>query len=366
MGRKSIFYFMHIPWNWIKQRPHFIAERLHEKHDLEVFTWRYYGNKKLTDNQSLLPQHVFWRLPFNRLLLIRKINNLIVRLQARSFYKSFDIIWLTNPSYFDYLSDDAKRKSLIYDCMDDILEFPAIRNNQKMYKEYYVSEKKLLATAKLVLCSSQFLKQKLTERYALPDVSKMHVLNNGINVYSGAEKVVLPEAINTAYGKAGKVLTYIGTISHWLDFDLIFRTLEEFAELKIFLFGPAEITIPRHERLFHFGTVQHSVVFEIMKKAEVLIMPFEVNELIKAVNPVKAYEYIFSNKIVVMTAYGETEKFKEYVFLYNGYSSFKEYIDLYIHGKLKPKTSEEESRKFALDNTWEKRALNAIELIKEI
>lgn len=34
---ETIIYIMHIDWNWIKQRPQFIAEGLSNKYKIEVF-----------------------------------------------------------------------------------------------------------------------------------------------------------------------------------------------------------------------------------------------------------------------------------------------------------------------------------------
>ena len=36
MKRKKILYIMHVDWNWIKQRPHFIAEELTTWYDIKV------------------------------------------------------------------------------------------------------------------------------------------------------------------------------------------------------------------------------------------------------------------------------------------------------------------------------------------
>ena len=34
---KKIVYLMHVDWNWIKQRPHFIAGELSHFYDVEIF-----------------------------------------------------------------------------------------------------------------------------------------------------------------------------------------------------------------------------------------------------------------------------------------------------------------------------------------
>ena len=104
--------------------------------------------------------------------------------------------------------------------------------------------------------------------------------------------------------------------SEWLNIPLLIEALNLYNELTIYLVGPCDIKIPKHERLIIVGPVNHSLVFEFMKNADVLIMPFVVNELIKAVNPVKLYEYIYSCKPVISVYYAETEPFEPYIYLY--------------------------------------------------
>lgn len=36
MNKSKILYIMHVPWGWIKQRPHFFAEYLNKDFDVDV------------------------------------------------------------------------------------------------------------------------------------------------------------------------------------------------------------------------------------------------------------------------------------------------------------------------------------------
>jgi hypothetical protein len=46
-------------------------------------------------------------------------------------------------------------------------------------------------------------------------------------------------------------------------------------------------------------------------------MPFQVTDLIQSVNPVKLYEYIYSNKASISVRYDETELLKKiYLFIF--------------------------------------------------
>ena len=43
---------MNVEWNWIKQRPHFIAEGLSKNHHVEVLYRYWYNRKGLTLNRN--------------------------------------------------------------------------------------------------------------------------------------------------------------------------------------------------------------------------------------------------------------------------------------------------------------------------
>ena len=49
---KKILYVMNVEWNWIKQRPHFIAEGLSKNHHVEVLYRYWYNRKGLTLNRN--------------------------------------------------------------------------------------------------------------------------------------------------------------------------------------------------------------------------------------------------------------------------------------------------------------------------
>lgn len=93
-----------------------------------------------------------------------------------------------------------------------------------------------------------------------------------------------------------------------------------------------------------------------MSLADALMMPFKLNELVKAVNPVKLYEYIMMNKPVISIGYDETEKFGEYIYRYYSQEEFNSLIFKLLNKKLFVKKKHSEITNFILDNTWKQRA----------
>ena len=57
-----ILYFMQMPWDWIRQRPHFLSESLSAGHDVTGFHNRPYTRFKLVKNDR--PVGLRFKLPF--------------------------------------------------------------------------------------------------------------------------------------------------------------------------------------------------------------------------------------------------------------------------------------------------------------
>ena len=137
-SRKKIFYFSHVPWQWIKQRPHFIAEELSKYFDVDFFYEIGYNrnnliNNEIGNNAKLKPIYGF---PFGRFKVIRKINGVLHKLYLSFISNPYDILYVTHPILIDKFSKKSlkKFKLIIYDCMDDALSFPDVGENPKRKK----------------------------------------------------------------------------------------------------------------------------------------------------------------------------------------------------------------------------------------
>jgi teichuronic acid biosynthesis glycosyltransferase TuaH len=258
-----------------------------------------------------------------------------------------------------------KRKIVIYDAMDDVLSFPEIINDIKLKADYFGCENELYLNSKLVIASSENLKKKLISRYGEREI---FVINNGvIPDYLVEKQLKLPTNFENYFNLSKKIkLTYIGTISSWIDFDLILKILNKFEDIEIVLVGPCQIDPPCHKNLIVLGQIEHKHIFKVMENSNALIMPFIVNDLIESVNPVKLYEYIYSKKPCISVSYEEVMKFNEFVYLYNEYFELTNFIELLISKKLTIKKSVKEIELFCSENTWDKRVNEILKLMKNL
>lgn len=365
---KKIFYLMHVPWQWIKQRPHFLAEGLSHYFEVTVAYPKSYRSAGLTINEiqrDISSVQCLHPVPFRRRhWILEALNTLFLRFQVWLYNLSveYSIVWVTHPEMYEYTS--IKADKIIYDCMDDALEFPNIKENPYELKRLFELERELCERCDILICSSEYLRQKVISRYNI-NSQKTYVVNNGINLKSLSTLSNLPNNTKSFFRSELKKIVYVGTLSEWFDFDVVLASLDEIANIEYLLFGPSEIDIPHHDRITYCGSIQHDYVSTVLSLSDVLIMPFKVNELIKSVNPVKAYEYIYSGKPTVIVKYGETEKFSDFVQLYDSTGT---YIHAIKSALQEPKPVDINSHnylQFIETASWKHKTIEVLELLEK-
>lgn len=350
---------MHIDWQWAKQRPHFIAEKLIDTGlvDIDLFFVRNMKESRVKNsiNKKLFKSvNIIYKVPFSAEVFILSVFEQIInhRKISNVYSDKYDYIWITSPFLLQLIDIEKVKAKVIYDCMDDVISFPLSRKKITRLKE---QEQSLLSNADIVLSSSNYLRKQIIGRGFSGNII---TVNNGLNLESFRDKKV--KNVRTNKGGNYRIL-YFGTIAEWFDFKLIFNLLEYFDDLIIELIGPSTIQIPNHPRLKYTGPLPHDDLLDYAWEVDAFIMPFKLSKLVLSVDPVKVYEYIFYCKPVFVVKYEETEKFSDYVCLY---SSFEELVDKIKSAKngLIP-INIEKNKTFVKENSWSKRADEIVEII---
>jgi len=358
---KKILYLMHVNWDWIKQRPHFVAEYLNKEFHVTVVHESSYRKSRLSKNKNDLIIEIIElsHLPYGRFRPIHWLNLLAYRHKLKNYIRRSDVVWITHPTLYDWIQGlipDTVR--LVYDCMDDALEDPNVTNDVRRRNFLFTLEDALLRRCDAVFVSSDNLKTKLLERYHVKS-SGIHIVNNAINMSNKNQVNNLSEEFSkisdTLQSIYHKKIIYIGTISAWIDFDLIMESLEECPNVTYIFIGPLLANVPKHERLLVFLPIPHDEVFEVMKMSDALVMPFKVSNFIQGVNPVKVYEYIYAHKPAIVVSYKETEKFSRYVHLYTNNNDYMNIVKRLVAGTLQTIASPQECVQYVNENTWAKR-----------
>jgi teichuronic acid biosynthesis glycosyltransferase TuaH len=346
---KKIIYIMNVDWNWIKQRPHFLAEGLSEGNDVTVLYQFRYGRKGFQKRGSgkvnVKPIYVIPRGDRNKFFyqVNQFIKSIVIKSQINKI--NADCVCVTYPDQVNMLPK-RYHGQLIYDCMDNHAAFIKDPNKRIALEK---QEKLLINKATTILCSSVKLINIFTQRYGENVKKKISLVRNG---YNGE----ILDATNEYFEKSESfTISYFGTISEWFNFDFIIRSLSDFPGLTYLLMGPiAGVSIPEHNRIKYIGTVEHGDLYSVNNNVDCLIMPFVVNEIIEAVDPVKLYEYINFNKNIISVSYEEILRFEPFVHFYTDYESYKQQIST-VMKKKDIKYTEKQRTEFLKNNNWDSR-----------
>lgn len=345
---------MQVDWNWIKQRPHVIAEGLSKfGYDVVVYSPFSQNRSNLTDNNSEeIVNNYYFRLPYK----IRNMNGfkwlskVITEFQLPDFNK-FDIVFITYPEQVEWIPSDFVGK-VVYDCMDDHLAFDGI-DSEKLFN----LEVKLCKIANLVTFSSKHLSKTVIKRASV-DITKCHLIRNGLSNSLDLDQIMEWKEYNNK-------IAYIGTISEWIDNDILLAILDEFEHTVIDMIGPITVERLEHPRVNYLGAIPHDTLKDVVTDYGAFIMPFQVNDLIKSVDPVKLYEYIFFGRAIITCLYPEVERFSGFVNFYHDKKSALKTIEN-ISQISSVGISKEERYQFLSNNTWKSRIEKFDSLFKEI
>lgn len=378
-NKGKILYLMHVSWDVIKQRPHFIAEELGKYFDIHVYYLHSIIKKELVKNshkniQSLkrVPQiPLMHRTPW-------VLENYIKGIFKNVNIRDYDIIWFSAPTpYFNqilrYVSDS---QIVVYDCMDDLLEFPDTKRKPLWRNRKFKLEKQLVERSDIIFTSSNTLKETLMRRYPKITNDKVNVINNALadefvdklkkinpNLKDSRDinnkTVKILETMEDSKKNGNLIITYIGAVDEWLNFELIKESLKYMPNIEYWIIGPRNTgKIKNNKRIKTPGPIPHSDILWVMKQSDLLVMPFKLNKLIKNVDPIKAYEYIASGTPTLLLRYTETIKFKKYAYLYGNRREYSKIITYLSDNTLEPKRYD--NLLFSKTNTWSVRVKDVI------
>lgn len=233
---------------------------------------------------------------------------------------------------------------VVYDCMDHHVGFDDSATGIAL------EEQRLLATADLVVVTSQWLAEEVGaagERIAL--------------IRNAAEFEHFNKIPRDVFGdRNGRyVLGYYGAIAEWFDIDLIRKLAEAFPEALVVLVGSdtvgAAAVLADLPNVRLTGEVRYAELPYWLHGFDVCLLPFKVVPLTLATNPVKIYEYLSAGKPVVAVSLPEMRQFDGLVEVASNHQAFIAAIGrLLAHEQT---TQEQEARRiFASGQTWQDRA----------
>ncbi len=242
------------------------------------------------------------------------------------------------------------RARVLYDCMDDWRNWTA----EPRISAFNLAEEQRLGDACDILVTTS---RELQEREIAAGRNAL-LVRNGADFAAFAEPRpgdVLPEIPRPVIG-------YYGAIANWFDLELIEAAAAARPQYSFVLIGQVhEVDVARVAALpnVHFlGEKPYREIPRYLAAFDVCLIPFRVNQLTKAVDPVKLYEYLSQGKPVVATAMGELPPDPDLVVTADSSEAFLAALDRGVAERGEPGAAARVAKRieYARANTWSARA----------
>lgn len=233
---------------------------------------------------------------------------------------------------------------LLFDCMDDWGSFPEIGEFNRSEQE------QLLTEADVLTVTGERLRQRCLDFGCSP-----LLVRNAVDFQFFSS----PRGTYHPLGVPGPVVGYVGAIADWFDYELLNRVAALRPNYSFVLVGglgleedlAAEVaarfeSIPN---IYLLGHRPYQEVPQLIAQFDVCIIPFVLNAVTEATDPVKLYEYFSLGKPVVATEMAELAQCPDLLYRASDPAVFAACLDEALS-----ENQELRGRRvaFATENTW--------------
>ena len=298
----------HLRWDFVWQRPQQLLSRL-AKHGPVLFV-----EEPIHDDQLATPrlelsrphEGVYRAVPRLPVALrdhydesIAVVRDLLIRQLADDgalgglFHKP--VHWFYTPMPAPAMIGAFDERAVVYDCMDELSKF-RFAPTELIDRERY-----LLAEADVVFTGGHRLMQSKSRYH-----ENVHFFGCGVDVAhfgrAHSDELELPADMASI---TGPVVGYYGVIDERLDYDLIRTLAAELPGMQVVMVGPVVKVDPRElpqaPNLHWLGQRDYAQLPAYLKRFDVCLMPFALNEATEYINPTKTLEYMAGAKPIVST-----------------------------------------------------------------
>lgn len=237
---------------------------------------------------------------------------------------------------------------IVYDCMDEWNTFPGMTDT------LLAQEERLVRSADVLVVTAQRLWDKWSGQNPNPVLAR-----NGADF----DHFHNPPPNDLLDGERHPIIGYFGAIADWFDLELMIRLARERPDYTFVLLGGV-FNIPVSElrylsNVHVLGQKPYALMPAYLQHFDVCLIPFKVNAITEATDPVKFYEYISQGKPVVAVRMPELFPYQDYMYIADDPNDFIAKVDLAVSEQ---DTALRENRiALARQNTWRRR----VNLIKQ-
>ena len=276
------------------------------------------GPRRVSDNITVITPLV---VPMPGVPSVAGLNRRLLTAQIRGVLRSLPQrpvqLWTFAPD-IDYMCGRFDEECVVYYCVDEFIAFSgydaeAIR----------AAERRLAARADLVVTTSQVLydaKRPLNDNTFLVT----HGVDYDHFASATTDSVMIPADVASL---PRPILGFWGLLHDWLDVDLLAEVAAAQPDGSIVLIGEPATDVTALERLPNVHLLGRRPYADLPAYAasfDLGMIPFRINDLTRAVNPIKLREYLSAGLPVVSTPLPEVERYADHVLVAANASEFIE------------------------------------------
>jgi len=285
----DLIVFCHLRWEFVYQRPQHIISRM-AQHGKVLFIEEPLPFAPEEENTA----HIY------------QVGDAITVLQPRvrdiedigKVFKEMDQIsarvgWMYSPAFIPLLKTFALDK-VVYDCMDELTLFRGA--DPKLVEQ----EQKLLSVADMVFTGGKRLYESKKKVHG-----NVHCFPSSVD-HSHFRKalngIAVPKDMNFIHQP---VVGYYGVIDERIDMDLLGETAKLLPDACFVMIGPlAKIShddLAKGHNIHYLGMRSYEELPGYLKKFDIAMMPFAMNEATHFISPTKTLEYMAAYKPIIST-----------------------------------------------------------------
>ncbi len=343
------------------QRPQHIANNLAKEKCL-----MFYEVTTMTDRVKTIKKHSnnIYLINFNNKALEKILMNVLKNIDKPKYIQLYSTDWkLSVQNIEKYLNNGYK---FIYEYIDHLS--PELAGTKKLPQNiidkynYVMSHKNVYVVVTADALEQEVIKKRGKDNLAFS--------SNGVdyNFFKTFDKdYSFEKEFLDVLNKNKPIIMYYGALAKWVDYNLI-KEIATTNKYSIVLFGikydeSYDEEMEKTENVYFLGSRNYKVLKNYAKKADVLIIPFKINDITKSTSPVKIFEYMALHKPIVTTDMPECRKYQSVLIGHNK----KEFIKK-LDEALKLRNNKNYINlldKEAKDNDWNIKAKVIVDMIKK-
>lgn len=258
------------------------------------------------------------------------------------------VLWASLPTVVDLMGAFGERATIYY-CGDDFGHLAGVDHGPVTR-----AEARLAVKADHILAASPALAAKFP-------AAKTTMLPHGADIALFADAV--PRAADLP---DGPVAGFYGSLSAWLDQDLLADVARRLPHWTFLVIGEVRVPVERLTAVPNIrlvGPRPHGALPGYSQHWQASLLPFIDNAQIRASNPLKLREYLATGQPIVSTPFPALDAYADLIAIAPDAAGFAAAIDRTLH---EPDLRRAERRDRVRSETWEARAAQVATLIDEL